>query len=320
MCKGSWRAPWIKAALQDSTVPPRLDQHRTLLNPAMEHLVSTQWLADALGAADFIIIDSSSHLPAAGRDAAAEFKQRHIPGAQFFNLSGLVDETSPVPGAHPRPDQLAERLASLGVTPDSRIVFYDDSAVRTAARGWFLARAHGLKNVAVLDGGLSKWVAEGRPVESGEAVAKPAPAFTLPAPKGMRYKHELLANVESAAEQMLDARDAARFTGEIEDAVHDLPGGHIPGACNLHFARLFNEDGTYKSPEGLRAEFTAAGIDIDQPVITSCGSGVTGCVLLLGLELAGAREMSLYDGSWVDWGSDPETPKHKGQSLKGTPA
>lgn len=286
----------------------------------METLISTQSLADALGAENLIIIDASAHLASAGRDAAADFRERHIPGARFFDLSSLVDETSSVPGAHPRPDQLAERLASLGATPDSHIVFYDDSAVKTAARAWFLARAHGLKKVAVLDGGLAKWVAEGRPVESGEAAAEPAAPFTLPAPKGIRYKHEMLANVESAAEQMLDARDAARFTGENEDAVHELPGGHIPGACNLPFPLLFNEDGTYKSPDDLRALFARVGIDIAHPVITSCGSGVTGCVLLFGLELAGAQDMSLYDGSWLDWGSDPETPKRRGHSLKGAPA
>lgn len=286
----------------------------------MEHLVSTQWLAQERGASDLVIIDASAHLPAAGRNAAEDFSARHIPGARFFDLSSLVDETSPVPGAHPRPDQLAQRLACLGATPDSRIVFYDDSAVKTAARAWFLARAHGLENVAILDGGLAKWVAEGHPTESGDVEAEPAAPFTLPAPKGIRYKHEMLANVESSAEQMLDARDAARFTGTHEDAVHDLPGGHIPGACNLPFPLLFNDDGTYKSPDDLRAQFAAAGVDIAHSVITSCGSGVTGCVLLFGLHLAGARDMSLYDGSWLDWGSDPATPKRKGQSLKGAPA
>lgn len=283
----------------------------------MEKLVSTQWLADTSGAPDLVIIDATAHLPAAGRDAAAEFRARHIPGARFLDLASLVDDTSDVPSAHPRPDQLAERLASLGVRPDSRIVFYDDSAVKTAARAWFLARAHGLERVAVLDGGLGKWLAEGRATQSGGSVAQPAPAFSLPAPVGIRYKHELLANVESAAEQVLDARDTGRFTGEQEDMVHHLPTGHIPGACNLPYPMLFNADGTYKSPEELRPLFAGAGIDLARPVITSCGSGITACALLMGLQMAGAQDISLYDGSWLDWGGDPDMPKDKGQNRKG---
>lgn len=281
----------------------------------MDILVSTDWLAAALDAPDLVIIDASAHLPVAGRNAAEEFAARHIAGARFLDLASLVDDTSPVPGAHPRPDQWAQRLAALGVTRASRIVFYDDSAIKSAARAWFLARAHGLEQVAVLDGGLAKWVAEGHPVESGEVAAKPAAPITLPAPNGIRYKHDMLANLDSAAAQVLDARDAERFSGTHQDAVHGLPGGHIPGACNLPFPLLFNDDGTYKSPADLRAVFASAGIDIAHPIITTCGSGVTGCVLLFGLQLAGAQDFSLYDGSWMDWGSDPATPKATGHGA-----
>lgn len=275
----------------------------------MENLVSTQWLADALGDADLVVIDSSMHLPAAGRAARSEFAEGHIPGARFLDLASLKDETSPVPSALPRPEQLAQRLASLGVSPENRIVFYDDSDVKTAARAWYLCRAHGMANVAVLDGGLAKWKAEGRPVESGEPDIVPAAPFDLPAPQRIRFKADMLANIDSCAAQVLDARDAGRFSGAVEDTVHNLPSGHIPGSCNLPFPRLYADDGTMKQAGELRDAIEATGIDLDRPVITSCGSGVTACILLLALDRVGHRDVALYDGSWLDWASDPDTPK-----------
>jgi len=275
----------------------------------MDSLVSTQWLADALGAADLVVVDASAHLPAAGRDAAAEFHAGHIPGARFLDLATLVDKTSPVPSALPRPDQLAQRLAEMGVRQGDRIVFYDDSDVKTAARAWYLLRAHGFESVAILDGGLAKWKAENRPLESGDSAIEPAEACQLRAPVGIRYKADMLDNIDTNAEQVLDARDAGRFTGVVEDTVHNLPSGHIPGACNLPFVQLFNADGTFKSRDELRRHFETVGIDLDAPVTTSCGSGVTACVLLFALHLLGHDKLALYDGSWLDWASDPDTPK-----------
>lgn len=275
----------------------------------MDSLVSTQWLADHLGDADLIILDASRHLPAAERDAKAEFAQAHIPGARFFDLAALVDDTSDVPQALPRPEQLAMELARCGAGPQSRIVFYDDSAVKTSARAWFLCRAHGLTNVAILDGGLAKWKAEGRALESGEAKVQRAQAFSLPSPDRIRFKSDMLANIESCDAQVLDARDKGRFSGTTIDDVHGQPTGHIPGSCNLPFGQLFREDGTFKPADELRNAFADAGIDADQPVVTTCGSGVTACVLLFALHLAGRDDTALYDGSWLDWGSDPHTPK-----------
>ncbi|MFZ9394970.1 MAG: sulfurtransferase [Erythrobacter sp.] len=275
----------------------------------MDSLVSAEWLAAELGSADLVVLDASRHLPASGRDAAAEYAESHIPGARFFDLAVLVDETSDVPQALPRPEQLAMELARCGASPSSRIVFYDDSAVKTAARAWFLCRAHGITNVAILDGGLGKWKGEGRPLESGKPEVQRAPSFSLPAPSRIRFKADMLANIDSCAEQVLDARDAGRFTGTTLDAVHGQPTGHIPGSCNLPFMTLFRADGTFKAPDELRVALADAGIDGDRPVVTTCGSGVTACVLLFALHLTGRDDTALYDGSWLDWGSDPTTPK-----------
>ncbi|WFL77965.1 sulfurtransferase [Altererythrobacter arenosus] len=278
----------------------------------MDTLVSTQWLAEALGAPDLVVVDATKHLPGAGRDERAEYLAGHIPGARFLDIGSLVDATSPVPSALPRPDQLAERLASLGVSPSTRVVFYDDSAVKTAARAWYLAHVHGMQQVAVLDGGLAKWKAEERALESGEPAIAPAPPFELQPPACIRFKSDMLGNVESGAEQVVDARDGGRFSGETVDTIHNLPTGHIPGSRNLPFTQLYNADGTFRSRDQLRELFDAAGIDPARPVTATCGSGVTACVLLLAIHLLGHSETALYDGSWSDWGSDPATPKATG--------
>lgn len=275
----------------------------------MDSLVSTQWLADGLGGDDLVVLDASLHLPAAGRNAAEEFEASHIPGARFFDLSQLVDKTSAVPSAHPRPEQLAEMLAQCGVGTDTRIIIYDDAMLRTSARAWFLLRAHGIQNPAILDGGLAKWKAEGRALETGTPQLAPAPSMSLPAPSLIRYKADMLANLDSAAEQVLDARDNGRFSGSVVDTVHNMPSGHIPGSCNLPFGTLFAEDGTYKSSDALKAAFADAGITADQPITTTCGSGITASVLLFALHLTGRDDTALYDGSWSEWGSDPDTPK-----------
>lgn len=274
----------------------------------MDSLVSTEWLAAELGAAGLIVLDASRHLPGAGRDAGKEFLEGHIPGARFFDLARLVDETSDVPQALPRPEQFTAELARLGADRSSRIVFYDDSAVKTAARAWFLCRAHGLENVAILDGGLAKWKAENRALESGTAACQPKDHFVLPQPDRIRFKRDILANISSEAAQVLDARDAGRFSGSTGDTVHGQPTGHIPGSCNLPFSTLFNTDGTYKAHEDLRKALGEAGITAEKPVITTCGSGVTACVLIFALHLTGRDDTALYDGSWLDWGSDPDTP------------
>jgi thiosulfate/3-mercaptopyruvate sulfurtransferase len=275
-------------------------------------LVSTSWLAEHLGGPDIAVLDASHHLPAASRDPAAEFAAGHIPGARFLGLASLVDKASPVPAALPTPAQLADRLAALGVAPGTAIVLYDDSALRSSARAWFMLNESGWDAVAILDGGLAKWRAEGRALDGGTPESAPAPAADLAAPARVRTKAEMLANLDSGAERVIDARAADRVFGTGIDPVHGLPMGRIPGSGNLPYTDLFEPDGTYKSPDAIRAAFAGAGIDLDRPVTTTCGSGVTASVLLFALHLIDKHDYALYDGSWSEWGADPATPKAQG--------
>lgn len=282
------------------------------MSDTIPNLISTEWLAARLGTPGLAVLDASYHLPAAKRDAAEEYAAGHIPGARFFGLASLFDAGSSVPYAFPTPEQLAERLASLGVGPDAAIVIYDDSAIRTAARAWFVLTASGRANVAILDGGLAKWSAEGRPLDSGMADIAPAAPAPFTAPVRVRSKADMLANLESHAEQVIDARAAERVFGTGTDPVNGLPMGRIPGSGNLPYTELFNPDGTYKSPEALRDAFVAAGIDLARPLVTTCGSGVTASVALFAAHLIGKHDTALYDGSWSEWGTDPATPKEQG--------
>jgi thiosulfate/3-mercaptopyruvate sulfurtransferase len=275
---------------------------------AMESLVSTQWLADELGADDLVVLDATMHLPDSPRKSSAEFAQGHIPGARFLDLVSFVDASSEVPKAVPSAEQFADRLGQLGIAPDDRVVFYDDSQIKSAARAWFIFKLYGFGEVAILDGGFAKWKREGHPLETGASSATQV-EYAVPKRAGrLRSKEEMLTNCSSCSEQVVDARDAARFAGEDGNGSK----GHLPGAVNVHFARLFSEDGTYRSPGQIASIFAAAGIELDGPVVTSCNSGMTACVLAFGLHIAGKEDVAVYDGSWLEWGSDPDTPKEKG--------
>lgn len=279
----------------------------------MDSLVSTDWLGARLGDDPLLILDASHHLAAAGRDARTEFASAHIPGAQFLDLASFSDAHSPVPNALPTGAQVADRLARIGWEPGQDIVIYDDSAIKTSARAWLALARAGIAS-SILDGGLETWRAEGRPLATGAPVAAEPSQLREPSIEKDRTRtmEAMLANLETRTEQVIDARDADRFTGAARDMVHDLPGGHIPGARHLWYRDLYRPDGTFK-PEGeLRALFDAAGVDLSRPIVTTCGSGVTASVLLFALHRLGIRDAALYEGSWSEWGADDTSPKAVG--------
>ena len=278
----------------------------------MDSLVSTDWLAERLEDPGLVSLDATKHLAASGRDARAEFLAAHIPGARFLDLADFADPASSIGKTLPGPTQAAIKFSSLGLDPASRVVLYDDSEVKTSARAWFILRGYGIGSVAILDGGLAKWRAEGRPLERGKAKGPTSEFPPADFTGAVRRKPDMLANMASGAEQVIDARDEARFTGRARDLVHDLPGGHIPRARHLFFRDLYNPDGTFKPERELRAAFDKAGAELARPIVASCGSGVTASVLLFALHRLGVEDAALYDGSWSEWGADPDTPKATG--------
>ena len=275
----------------------------------MDSLVSTEWLAAEMGASDLRIVDCTKHLPAAGRDPVAEYEAGHIPGAVFMDLSDLVDGAHAVENMLPPAEKFASRMQSLGLGDGSRVVLYDDSAVKTAARAWFMLKMFGAHDVAILDGGIAKWKAEGRALAQGKETLRHRHFTAWQDDSNVRTKADVLANLHSKAEQVVDARGAARWSGAEPDPRAGIASGHIPGSLNVPFTALYNADGTFKDPAGIKAAFEAAGVDLAQPITTSCGSGVTASVLLFGLHLLGKEDTALYDGSWSEWGADADTPK-----------
>jgi thiosulfate/3-mercaptopyruvate sulfurtransferase len=279
----------------------------------MPPLVSTAWLADELGARDLRVADASLHANFPGdapRDARGEFVAAHIPGAVFMDLAAFADAASPLPSTLPGAAQFASRMGRLGLGDGTRIVLYDDAPHHTAARAWVMLRAFGFTDVAILDGGLATWRAEGRPLASGAAAAKPRHATPRAAGTGIVDMAQVRAAMGTDT-QIVDARSPARFTGAEPDPGGEVAPGHIPGSRNLPYGRLFDADGRWKQGDALAAAFAEAGVDLDRALIFTCGSGITASVLAFGAHLLG-RDGAVYDGSWSEWGADPSTPKATG--------
>ncbi|TFW11117.1 3-mercaptopyruvate sulfurtransferase [Brevundimonas intermedia] len=274
----------------------------------MSFLISTENLAARLGEPGLRIVDGSWHLD--GRDARSDFEQAHIPGAVFFDLDAVSDRNSPLPHMMPSPQSFAASVGALGLGNDHRIVVYDTAGLFSAARVWWMLKTMGAKHFQVLDGGLPRWLAQGRPVQSGESEAV-ATHFEA-ADSG-----ESVASLDDVRDafakgvQVVDARGAPRFSGQVAEPRPGVRSGHMPGALNLPYGRLLNEDGTMKRGSALEQAFVDAGVNIDRPMVTTCGSGVTAAILTLGLAELG-RSSHLYDGSWSEWGARSDTPVETG--------
>ncbi len=255
------------------------------------------------------MIDASWYLPGSGRDAAAEYKTAHIPGAVFFDVDASSDRKSPLPHMLPTEVEFAERMASLGLRDSDDLVVYDGSGVNLSApRVWWMFQIFGHPQVAVLDGGIGKWGREGRPMEAGR-VNLPAGHFTARLDQSrVRDMAEVHANIHRRVEQLVDVRSAGRFAGVEAEPRPGLRGGHVPGSVNLPFTELVQPDGTILPPKDLRRRLVAAGIDLARPVVATCGSGTSACALVLSLHLIGHAQTAVYDGAWAEWGGRTDTP------------
>lgn len=275
----------------------------------MESLVTTQWLADHHGEPGLVVVDSSWHMPSTGRSGHDEYLEAHIPGARFLDIDQVADKSNPAPHMLPTAEDFGRAMEQIGVGREDRIVVYDNSPTRNAARGWFMLRHFGARQVAILDGGFQKWLAEGRPTESDAPAPRQARFEAQDRPNEVVGKEHIRAGI---SDPLIDARGKARFEGTEADPRPGVGVGHIPGARNLPFGSLYNADGTWKSPEELKRLFAEAGADPAKPFVASCGSGVTANSLIFAAHLLGNDATKLYDGSWSEWGADPTTPKALG--------
>ncbi|MGZ6038246.1 MAG: 3-mercaptopyruvate sulfurtransferase [Phenylobacterium sp.] len=271
-------------------------------------LVSTAWLAERLGSNEIAIVDATWFMPGDGKRGRDAYEAAHIPGAVFFDIDQIADRATDLPHMLPSPDAFAEAAGALGLRRDLIIVVYDAQGIFSAPRVWWTLRVMGFPEVFVLDGGLLKWRAEGRPLEA--ALPHPAPTTIEPAfdPGLVRDIDAMRATLSAHDAQVIDARAASRFRGEAPEPRAGLRSGHMPGALNVPFGGLLNPDGTMKPAVDLRAAFQAAGTDLDGPIVTSCGSGVSASVLALALARLGREDIAVYDGSWTEWAGRADTP------------
>lgn len=276
-------------------------------------LVNGQWLAERLNAPNLLVLDATLYLPNEHQSAWQHYLNAHVPGARFFDIELFSDPETHLPHTLPSQGRFAHLAGELGIGEDTEVVVYDQKGLFSAARAWWLLHYFGHEKVAVLDGGLPKWLAQQRPTEQGQ----PAPAthktfFARPHAKRFKGLGDVLEHVQKQDALILDARGPQRFDGSTPEFRQGVTPGHIPGSHNLPYSALLRDDFTLKSAEELRALFQQVGANGQKPIITSCGSGVTAAVLLLGLAVAGLPEGALYDGSWTEWGSRSDTPKATG--------
>jgi thiosulfate/3-mercaptopyruvate sulfurtransferase len=270
--------------------------------------VTTEWLAANLGRRNVRVVDGSWHMPHLKRDARAEFTGAHIPGAVFFDVDAIADSRTSLPHMLPRASEFARSVGALGIGDGDRVIVYDSRGVVSAARVWWTFRAFGHDAVAVLDGGLPRWRAEGRPLESGAPAPRPRRFTARLRRRLVRDLVSIRSNLTTRREQVLDARSRGRFDGTEPEPRAGLRPGHIPGSLNLPYEELYQADGTVLGPDALRRRFEAAGLDLGKPVVASCGSGITASVLALGLYALGRSDVAVYDGSWTEWGGRSDTP------------